>query len=491
VRESSNRPQAFATDANGNQLEADGIDAIAWTSWNTMASVTIGGVTERMLYDAYGNRRLKAADDGSRTVYLDGYELETSAGGATCERVRIDMPGDTAVFRLTWIEGEPPAGAATTWLQLTDLVESSVLEVGQDGAVAHFEEYLPYGQTAVAHSPAGLPGMSLKRRRHGSRERDVSSGLYYYGMRYYAPWLGRWMSPDPALAIDGLNLYAFAGGNPVTLSDTFGLAKTKNTKKKTNAKGGKKTTKQGGVQKVSHINEGIRSSKFRGFRRLQSALGGTRNLGMLKFVNKGKGGREVLYVVARSLGMGKSKLTLRYEEKEVGSGSKKTKKKRSHSEAVLRAVLEVGYVTVGGKRYDLSQYKVEYGASTNEACGAEFENCHEENVKHLSGTFYYQNAYTGGKSAGGFEKANNAFQRDVKKGDDESDTESEDEAEWGIVDTETLEGVNIGDGTLKTISATSFSDVFKSGPKKRKNVYLQPGRSMPRSPKKPKVWTKN
>ncbi len=33
----------------------------------------------------------------------------------------------------------------------------------------------------------------------------------YYGARYYAPWLGRWMSPDPAGTVDGLN----------SLPDTF------------------------------------------------------------------------------------------------------------------------------------------------------------------------------------------------------------------------------------------------------------------------------
>jgi RHS repeat-associated protein len=49
--------------------------------------------------------------------------------------------------------------------------------------------------------------------RYTDKERDDSSGLYYYGARYLAPWLTRWISPDSAGAVDGLNLYVFASDN--------------------------------------------------------------------------------------------------------------------------------------------------------------------------------------------------------------------------------------------------------------------------------------
>jgi hypothetical protein len=47
--------------------------------------------------------------------------------------------------------------------------------------------------------------------------------MYYYGARYYIPWLGRWNKPDPAGTVDGLNLYAFVKGNPITYNDHDGL----------------------------------------------------------------------------------------------------------------------------------------------------------------------------------------------------------------------------------------------------------------------------
>jgi RHS repeat-associated protein len=45
------------------------------------------------------------------------------------------------------------------------------------------------------------------------KERSDSSGLCYYGARYLAPWLTRWINPDSAGAVDGLNLYIYVGNN--------------------------------------------------------------------------------------------------------------------------------------------------------------------------------------------------------------------------------------------------------------------------------------
>jgi RHS repeat-associated protein len=60
--------------------------------------------------------------------------------------------------------------------------------------------------------------------RYSGKERDAS-GLYYYGARYYAPWLQRWISPDPTGAADGLNLYCMVGNNPLRYIDHHGTQK--------------------------------------------------------------------------------------------------------------------------------------------------------------------------------------------------------------------------------------------------------------------------
>ncbi|RII99681.1 RHS repeat-associated core domain-containing protein, partial [Achromobacter sp. K91] len=64
-----------------------------------------------------------------------------------------------------------------------------------------------------------------KTIRYSGKERDAA-GLYYYGMRYYQPWIGRWITTDPGGVVDGLNLYRAMGNNPTTFVDRLGNAKT-------------------------------------------------------------------------------------------------------------------------------------------------------------------------------------------------------------------------------------------------------------------------
>lgn len=59
--------------------------------------------------------------------------------------------------------------------------------------------------------------------RYAGKERDMT-GLYYYGYRYYQPWLCRWLSADPAGTVDGLNLFCMVRNNPVTYRDEDGRA---------------------------------------------------------------------------------------------------------------------------------------------------------------------------------------------------------------------------------------------------------------------------
>jgi hypothetical protein len=49
-------------------------------------------------------------------------------------------------------------------------------------------------------------------------------GLDYYRARYYNPAIGRFLSEDPlGSAGSGANLYAYAGNNPISFRDSFGL----------------------------------------------------------------------------------------------------------------------------------------------------------------------------------------------------------------------------------------------------------------------------
>ncbi|MBL8998758.1 MAG: RHS repeat-associated core domain-containing protein [Gemmatimonadetes bacterium] len=54
-------------------------------------------------------------------------------------------------------------------------------------------------------------------------EQADASGLLYRRNRYYDPASGRFTQMDPIGLAGGLNLYGFAGGDPVNFSDPFGL----------------------------------------------------------------------------------------------------------------------------------------------------------------------------------------------------------------------------------------------------------------------------
>lgn len=49
-------------------------------------------------------------------------------------------------------------------------------------------------------------------------------GLIFFGLRFYDPSLGRWLTPDPAGFVDGANLYAYVNNSPINRLDLFGLA---------------------------------------------------------------------------------------------------------------------------------------------------------------------------------------------------------------------------------------------------------------------------
>ena len=87
------------------------------------------------------------------------------------------------------------------------------------GQSAHFE-YDPYG-TLTRRS-----GLIIFTYRFSTKPRDVTTGLYYYGYRWYDPVTGRWPSRDPIEESGGINLYGFVGNNGVNAWDYLGMETT-------------------------------------------------------------------------------------------------------------------------------------------------------------------------------------------------------------------------------------------------------------------------
>ena len=148
--------------------------------------------------------------------YLPGLEIRTRDNG---EELHVISLGNARC--LHWVTTPPVANNQLRYT-LQDHLGSCVMELDEKADVTSAEGYYPFGETAWMKPESETVYRFI---RYSGKEMDVS-GLYYYGARYYAPWLQRWVSADPAGDVDGLNLYAMVSNNPLLYVDTSGYLKS-------------------------------------------------------------------------------------------------------------------------------------------------------------------------------------------------------------------------------------------------------------------------
>jgi RHS repeat-associated protein len=187
------------------------------------------GETTYYTYDASGRRTRKvtAAEDGAVSTdhtYVGGVEFTHRNTGPHRGLIRttVDISDGRNVVARIESRNDVDDGTSPRVVrhQLANHLKSTALEVDGDGRVLTYEEYSPYGSTTLQL----VTGKSLapKRDRFIGKERDDETGLYYVGARYYAAWLGRWISCDPAGIGDSTNLYVYAADDPVNTLDENG-----------------------------------------------------------------------------------------------------------------------------------------------------------------------------------------------------------------------------------------------------------------------------
>jgi len=225
--------------AGGQQTQLQRGQNLVWTPRNELLQVTPvvrdGDVSdhESHRYDSSSQRVLKMSMQktnnsvqAQQVLYLPGLELRNTTNGDTqtesLQSISIGEAGQAQVRVLHWTSGRPD-GISNDQLRYSydNLTGSSGLEVDGEGNIISTEEYYPYGGTAVWTARSAVEA-NYKIIRYSGKERDAT-GLYYYGYRYYQPWVGRWLSADPAGTVDGLNLFQMVKGNPGSYIDDNGL----------------------------------------------------------------------------------------------------------------------------------------------------------------------------------------------------------------------------------------------------------------------------
>jgi RHS repeat-associated protein len=116
-------------------------------------------------------------------------------------------------------------GRTRVFLALPDSLGSPAFFI--DKETSELVEHATYeaAGTAEADFRPDRWGSFRYQYRHTGHVDDSEIGLVNFGARYYAPMLGRWLSPDPlavhAMAGD-LNPYRFVRGSPLRLVDPIG-----------------------------------------------------------------------------------------------------------------------------------------------------------------------------------------------------------------------------------------------------------------------------
>ncbi|QRK83198.1 RHS repeat-associated core domain-containing protein [Pseudomonas granadensis] len=236
-QEADDPPPDFSRlfDPHGNLLERLPGQPLRWNSRDELQSVVMisradgredaeqcwysEGVRVCKRYEHYGNN----TSHFHQVRYLPGLEISSKDNGEELHAITVTTGAGTV--RCLYWENDP-ANIGTTQLRygLNDHLNSCLIELDQLGQMISHEQFFPFGATACFLSLTDIE-VDYKTIRYSGKELD-RSGLYYYGERYYAPWLGRWTQPDRHGIADGLNLYCMTHNNPINFVDQQGAMTT-------------------------------------------------------------------------------------------------------------------------------------------------------------------------------------------------------------------------------------------------------------------------
>lgn len=265
----SSRPHAviddgtklYTYDAAGNMTGWDNKRngtrrTIIWNEENRVKEIDNNGQKTYFLYDDAGERVIKRGQHGE-TVYVNRFYSIRNGELGTKHVFAGEIRVLSKLVKTPSTNTSNTTGTKTTntttpiekdqFYYHGDHMGSSNMITDAYGAIYQHLEYFPYGESWIEEG--GSYGGNTPGYKFTGKELDPETGLYYYGARYYDPVLSKWISADPLLdkylppgnkdrdqSLPGmggvfnpknLNLFHYAGLNPLTIIDPDGMADVK------------------------------------------------------------------------------------------------------------------------------------------------------------------------------------------------------------------------------------------------------------------------
>ena len=207
--------EEFAYDNLGNPTTYRNMPC-EWEKGRQLKSITDGANTVTFTYDEFGERVSKTAGGiTTNYVYENGKLLREITGSE-----KIDfIYGAEGIIGIR-IGNENYLYRKNIYGDVTEIYDAGGVKVGK-------YKYTAFGECEVEMNTNGIAEKNPIRYR--GYYYDTETSLYYLKTRYYDPEVGRFMTIDGIEYLDpetinGLNLYAYCGNNPVMNIDPEGKA---------------------------------------------------------------------------------------------------------------------------------------------------------------------------------------------------------------------------------------------------------------------------